>query len=147
GRNCAEPNLASAQGSYADPVNSATGNFGESFQDFTIPGRGTGLSLDHSYNSLQAWPNPPVDGPLGYGWTHAYAMSLVDTGGVVTVTQESGAQISFYQGSGGYEAPPRVVASLTKNANGYTMVRCDGLTLAFSLAGSLTSITDRNGYA
>ncbi|WP_159107920.1 DUF6531 domain-containing protein, partial [Sulfuricella sp. T08] len=55
-----------------DPVNMATGNMYHTERDITIKGRG-GLPLvfERSYNSRQ-----PVDGPLGYGWTHSFNHSL-----------------------------------------------------------------------
>ncbi|WP_189799685.1 DUF6531 domain-containing protein, partial [Sulfuricella sp. T08] len=55
-----------------DPVNMATGNMYHTERDITIKGRG-GLPMvfERSYNSRQ-----PVDGPLGYGWTHSFNHSL-----------------------------------------------------------------------
>jgi YD repeat-containing protein len=86
---------------------------------------------------------------LGHGWTSSYGPSLtVDpASGNVTVTQESGATVTFYpDGSGGFEAPPRAVATLTQNANGYAFFRCNSTTMQFSTGGQLQSISDRNGY-
>ncbi len=80
GNNCAQRHDTAGQILAADPVNTATGNFHETFADFTIPGRGPSLALSHSYNSLQARNDAPLPSsrfPLGYGWTHAYGMSLV----------------------------------------------------------------------
>jgi RHS repeat-associated protein len=145
GGNCAEPNAGGVQDEAADPVNTATGNFHEPFSDFVIPGRGPGLLLDHAYNSLKAG----VDGPLGFGWTHSYAQGLTVGGdGTVTIRQEDGAEVNFYpDGSGSYEPPPRVIATLVKNGDdSYTFVRCNRETLAFSPTGQLVSVTDRNGY-
>jgi len=58
--------------SNGDPVNCATGVFWHTFTDFSIPGRGVPLDLTRTYSSSQA----PVNGPLGYGWTDSYDMSL-----------------------------------------------------------------------
>ncbi len=147
GPNCAERHVTNSQILVADPVNVATGNFHESFTDFSIPGRGPGLALDHSYNSLRA----DADGPLGFGWTHAYAMSVaVDpVSGVATVTQEGGATVPFWpDGASGFEAPPRAVATLVRNGDGsFTFGRCNQTTMTFSPTGQITSIADRNGYA
>ncbi|MGI8806585.1 MAG: DUF6531 domain-containing protein, partial [Acidimicrobiales bacterium] len=147
GENCAAKHSVRAQVLMADPVNTATGNFHESFADFVVPGRGPGLALSHAYNSLRAG----VDGPMGFGWTHAYAMALaVDPAtGVATVDQEGGARVSFYpDGSGGYEAPPRAVATLVKKPDGsFDFGRCNSTTLSFSPTGQLSRIADRNGYA
>jgi YD repeat-containing protein len=148
GEACAAKNASASQGTHADPVNTATGNFNESFDDIAVPGRGPALALNHAYNSLQA----ATDGPLGFGWAHSYAASLaVDaTSGVATVHQETGSEVYLYpDGAGGFEAPPRDVATLVHdNVNGtYTFRRCNAITMVFSSTGQLTSITDRNGYA
>ena len=147
GQNCAVKHAAAAQGSAADPVNTATGNFNESFSDVSVPGRGPGLDLSHAYNSLRAG----IDGPLGFGWTHSYATRLAvnATSGVATVHQETGAEVSLYpNGSGGFVAPPRAVASLVRNGDGtYTFKRCNTTTMLFSATGQLLSIGDRNGYS
>jgi len=46
-------------------------------------------------------------------------MSLSETAAVATVVQEGGAELLFYRdGAGGYQAPPRAVATLVKNAEG-----------------------------
>ena len=140
----------------SDPINTATGNFHESFADLSIPGRGPGLALSHAYNSLQALEDaatagPPRPLPLGYGWTHSYAMSLAEDplSKVVTVRQESGAVVRFYPAGAGYEAPPRTVATLEREsvAGPFVLTRGDGTKLRFSPDGKLSSITDRNGYA
>ena len=51
----------------ADPVNTATGNYTFARTDLKLPGKGIGFSFDRGYNSLD-----PLNGPLGYGWTHSY---------------------------------------------------------------------------
>lgn len=145
--NCAAPHAAASQGRAGDPVDTATGNFHEAFHDFAIPGRGPGLVLNHAYSSLIAGD----DGPLGFGWTNSYGMSLAvnATSGVATVRQESGAEVYLYpNGAGGFEAPARAVATLVHNADGsYTFKRRNQTTMGFSSTGQLTSIADRNGYS
>lgn len=146
GQNCAEKNLAAVQGQVGDPVNTATGNFNERFVDFEVTGRGFGLRFDHSYNSLAAGE----DGPLGYGWTFSYGARLRfdETTGAATIRQESGAEVTLYpDGEGGFAAPPRVVASLTENADGtFTFRRCHDTQMRFGASGELLSVADRNGY-
>lgn len=143
--NFCERCLSHAFGLGGDPVNTATGNFSESFVDFQIPGRGFPLSFTHTYNSLAASQN----GPLGYGWTSNAGMSLSQDGsGNVTIYQENGAQVDFSLESGGtYTAPPRVVATLVKNGDGtFTFNRLNQQTFTFSTAGQLINEQDRNGY-
>jgi RHS repeat-associated protein len=129
------------------PVNCATGTFWHEFEDLRIPGRGAPLDFRRTYVSSSSATN----GPLGYGWTHSYNMSLAvdQSSGNVTVTQEDGATVTFSpDGSGGYVAAPRVLASLVKNGDGtYTFTRnADLVHFTFSAAGQLLREVDRNGY-
>lgn len=128
------------------PVNCATGVFWHQFTDFSVPGRGVPLDLTRTYVSSAAG----TDGPFGHGWTDSYGMSLTASkSGDVTITQEDGSTVAFSpRGSGGFAAPPRVLASLVKNADGgYTFTRNqDQISYGFSSAGRLTSETDLNQY-
>ncbi len=128
------------------PVNCATGVFWHTFQDARVPGPGLALDFTRTYSSSDA----SVDGPLGYGWTDSYNMSLsLAANGAATVNEANGSQVPFYSnGSGGFSAPPRVLATLTANSDGtYAYVRYDDhLQYLFNSAGELISETDRNGY-
>jgi RHS repeat-associated protein len=128
------------------PVNCATGVFWHQFTDLSVPGRGVALNLSRSYSSSDA----PADGPFGYGWTDSYDMSLaVDQAGDVTISQEDGTPVTFLpDGSGGFTAPPRVLATLAKNADGsYTFTRArTQIRYNFSATGQLTGEVDLNGY-
>jgi len=127
-------------------VNTATGNFSETFTDFAIPGRGIPLAFAHTYSAQDA----ATDGPLGFGWTSTYQMRLIqDPGtGVVTVRQENGSEVVFSPTpSGTYTAPPRVIASLAKNGDGtFTFVRRSRERFTFSSSGQLLTQQDLNGY-
>jgi RHS repeat-associated protein len=129
------------------PVNCATGVFWHSFDDLSVPGRGVPLDFARTYSSATA----ANDGPLGFGWTDNYAMSLaVDpASGAATVTQEDGATVTFIPSGGTYVAPPRVLARFQANGDGtYTFTRkADGVGYTFSSAGKLLREVDRNGYA
>ncbi|HEX6699542.1 MAG TPA: RHS repeat-associated core domain-containing protein [Gaiellaceae bacterium] len=129
------------------PVNCATGAFWHQWDDLRVPGRGVPLDFQRTYNSATAG----TDGPLGFGWTDSYKMSLaVDpSSGNVTVSQENGSTVTFNpNGSGGYVAAPRVLATLVKNGDGtYTFTRnADLVHYTFSSAGQLLKEVDRNGY-
>ncbi|MCP4304188.1 MAG: RHS repeat-associated core domain-containing protein [bacterium] len=129
----------------ADPVNTATGNFHDSWTDLAVPGRGWGLGFVRSYNSLSA----DHDGPLGFGWTHRFGLSLDVSGGVATVVQESGARVRFADSGSGWAAPARVTASLVDNGDGtFTFTRGDGRDVFVFDEGSgqLLSHSDPNGY-
>jgi len=131
--------------STARPVNCATGVFWHQFTDFAIPGRGAGLTFTRTYSSSLA----VTDGPLGFGWTDTYNMSLsADTSGNVTIDQEDGSTVTFTSnGSGGFTAPPRVLATLAQNPDGsYTFTRDRSQAqYTFSASGQLESIADLNG--
>jgi RHS repeat-associated protein len=128
------------------PVNCATGVFWHTFTDFSVPGRGVPLSFTRTYSSSRA----AIDGPLGFGWTDSYNMSLAtDTSGNVTITQENGSAVPFASNGGGtFTPPPRVLATLVQNADGsYTFTRDTGqISYTFSASGQLTKISDLNGY-
>lgn len=134
----------SAECRTANPVNCATGNFTHSFTDFAIPGDGMPLDLSRTYNSLAA----STPGLFGYGWTSSYEMKLTtDSSGDVTVAQEDGAQATFNpDGSGGFTAPPKVLGTLVRNADGtYTLTRRGSQLFKFSAAGQLLTESDLNG--
>jgi YD repeat-containing protein len=133
------------------PVNCDTGDFWHTFDDFSIPGRGVPLHLSRTYDSLNAGQN----GPLGFGWTDSYSMSLTtDATGVITVGEEGGTSVSFAPlASGGYEPPSNVLASLVENTGviaTYTFTRNkDQIHYTFaapslSVPGHLLYETDRN---
>jgi RHS repeat-associated protein len=128
------------------PVDNYSGNFTHSFSDLTVPGRGLPLAFSHTYNAGAASQH----GPLGFGWTDSYNWSLaVDGSGNVTITQENGSTVAFApNGSGGYTAPSRVLATLVKNGDGtYTFMRQQSQDrYTFSATGQLTAETDRDGY-
>lgn len=144
-QNPSENNVSCSHGAY--PVNCASGNFFHEFTDAAVPGRGPSLKLARTYNSLAA----SASSPFGYGWSSSYAMSLsIDPNtGAATVDQENGSTVSFSpNGSGGFVAQPRVLASLVKNADGtYTFIRRHRDLFTFSSAGQLVKESDLNGYS
>lgn len=133
----------SVQGSWAEPIDSATGNYSESYTDLVVPGRGIPRLFTHSYNALAASNN----GPLGFGWTFDYAMSLNQTGSTVTVNGPNGSQVIFTLSGTAYTAPPRVQATLVKNQDGtFTFTQDLRETFTFNASGQLTQEKDLNGY-
>lgn len=137
-----------------DPVDTATGNYGETFVDLSTPGRGMPLSFGRTYASALADPSGPdgpnaVNGPFGYGWTFSYNLSASTdaTTGNVTVYQEDGSQVAFVDASGTYApSAPRYDATLTKNGANYVFVRRNKQVYTFDVAtGHLVSETDLAG--
>lgn len=140
------PSEKSTTCSTSQPVNCATGVFWHTFTDFTVPGRGVPLAFTRTYSSSQSG----TDGPLGFGWTDNYNMSLAtDSSGNVTISQEDGSAVTFNNnGDGTFSPPPRVLATLVQNSDGsYTFTRDQGqISYNFAASGELTSISDLNGY-
>jgi RHS repeat-associated protein len=133
-----------AQRSAADPVNTASGNFFEHYTDLTVTDRGLPMDLERTYNSQLA----AVGGPLGYGWSFSFGMSLSadPNSGVVTIGQEEGSQVVFTPVNGAYTAPPRVQATLTHNGDGtYTFTRQQRTRFTFDASGRLTAESDLDG--
>ena len=132
--------------SKGSPVNCATGVFWHEFTDASIPGRGVPLDFTRTYSSM----NAETDGPLGFGWTDSYNMSLsLDSEtGAATIHEEGGSSVTFpSNGEGGFTTPPRVLATLTATEGGtYTFSRySDHIDYVFSESGTLLREVDRNG--
>jgi RHS repeat-associated protein len=141
--NPAEPTASLSQATAGDPVNTATGDYSESFDDVMVPGRGMALDWSRAYNSAAA----STPGPLGYGWTFAYNSSLSIASNTITVNQEDGCQVIYTLTNGQWVAPPRVVAALVQNGDGtYTFTRRAREVFTFNAAGQLTVERDLNGY-
>ena len=140
-------NSGQQQGAKADPVDTESGNFSEAYTDVAIAGRSCPLEIARTYNSL----NASTDGPFGYGWTYNYAMALSCSSTTATITQETGAQVSFATSgscSSGTWTPaaPRYITTLSYSGGTWTFKRQNRDTYTFNSSGQLTSITDLNGY-
>jgi len=149
--NPAEPGAECSQGNAGDPVDTASGVFSEPVTDLHIAGRSYPLAFARTYNSSAAG----ADLGLGFGWQPSLGASLAVTGTapnqVATITQETGATVTFNQPSSGNTwtpATPRIVAWLTDNpaAQTWTFVRGGTDTFTFNAAGQLTQMQDLNGY-
>jgi RHS repeat-associated protein len=139
----------------ADPVNTATGTFKESFLDVSVPGRGAGLQLGRSYSTA----NVTRDGWFGWGWASTYETRLkiesLDgvAGGVerATFTDPGGSSELFYQVPGGaFVTRGGVYGGLVKTGTGASATyRLSDwrarMAWGFDNTGRLTSVTDRNG--
>jgi RHS repeat-associated protein len=133
----------------ADPVECATGNLAEEQTDFQIPGLGIGLNLSRSY-SAQAAVAATAPGAFGYGWTNSFGDKLLseEGGSKVKLTQADGATITFTKSGSSWLPPAWSQYSLTgSSGTGYTLTLPTQVNYAFSGAGRLQSITDRNGNA
>lgn len=130
--------------SFIDPntsVNTESGELYQSHQDVSIPGLGQGLNLTRAYNSANASTN----GPFGYGWTSNLGMTITAGSGSETITDESGAPVTFSGSGSTWTAPAYNSSTLTTSGGNWTYTRWDGDTFTFNSSGQLTSEADRNG--
>jgi len=136
-----------------NPVNVATGNKYEEALDLSVTTSGIPLELRRAYNSQVA-----DDGPLGYGWTHNYDLSVqvIETtpNKRVIVWDEDGRALYFTQirqtitdetpftGESGVKDRLKQVISTGE----YFLRRKEGnLTYKFGSDGKLVQISDANG--
>ena len=132
---------------YGDPVNTATGNYVYQRRDLELPGIGLLLQFDRTYNSRAASDALATEGPLGYGWSHGYEASLVESAGVVTITWGDGkTQTWALDGMGGFIPQYGVFDDLIDDGGGaYTLRKKDLTRYHFDAGGHLSSIVDKNG--
>lgn len=127
-----------------DPVNTSNGEFFENVTDVSVAGRGPGLVSSRSFSSQRA----SFDGPLGFGWSFNYNMSLaLNSSGTVDVHQENGSMVTFTPDpNGAYHPAARVLASLAHNPDGsWTYIRRAKDIFAFNSTGQLSQLSDLNG--
>ena len=131
---------------FAEPVNTATGNYYTAHTDVSVHGRGLNLVFNRYYNSLDAY-----SGPLGAGWSHSYNIFLtINSDGSVNLKEASGATLAYTpKGSGAYSAATAgCFDTLSQNADGsFVLTRKNRTKLAFAKTGVLLSVADRNGNA
>ena len=143
------PSEACSQACHGDPVNTATGELFESVVDLEVPGLGPGLAWSRTYSSQVAGD----DTGLGFGWSGSYAMRLVGVGSAglgspwVDVVQENGSRVRFAaDGAGGFMAPLRVQATLSRGEDGsFRFVRGARQVFVFDADGRLVRLEDLNG--
>ncbi len=157
GKNAGRPQLCDiSEGklieSVGNPINVATGNKYEEVLDLSVATPGVPLEFRRSYNSQVI-----MDGPLGYGWIHTYAMilSVVKTNPTKRVriwdsdgralyfsqVQQTPTEILFGGESGTKDRLKQVIST-----GEYFLRRKKGnLTYRFGSDGKLLQISDPNG--
>ncbi len=129
----------------AHPIDCASGDFWHTFTDISLAGRGPGLKLTRTYNTLDA----TTPGIFGYGWSSSLDQHLTFTeDGTIIITLDDGSQIpATPAGSGAFTLPPSANATLKQSSDGsYTFTLRATELLHFSATGHLLSIRDLNGY-
>lgn len=124
------------QASVNEPINTGNGNYYYQHTDFVTSGRGIPLVFQRSYNTLDNY-----SGPLGVNWTHSYNV-------ILTGTSDGTINIRWGDGRGETFTPtqPGVFSTLVRNADDtFVLTRKNQTQYAFSSAGKLTTIRDRNG--
>lgn len=138
-----------AQNFRGDAVDTATGEYTDSFTDATTNGPGVPLSVTRNYSS-----GVTAAGPLGPGWTMPWFASLSadSAAGTVTFNSENGSQYAYTSnGSGGFTAPLGALSVLTQvtdssgNVTGYKLTAPQQDVLSFTASGQLTSDLDPAG--
>jgi RHS repeat-associated protein len=126
-----------------DAVNTATGQYADSFTDATVKGPGYPLTVTRNYSSGAA-----ASGPLGPGWTMPWFASLsVQANGDVVFNSENGSQYYYTSnGDGTFDAPTGARSVLAQTASGgYTLTTPTQDVLAFNSSGQMTSEEDPTG--
>jgi len=128
-----------------DGINMASGNLVFQKNDLTIPGRGSIIEFNRTYNSRSS-----NTGLTGYGWSSNWETRLKvppNFYGPVTLVDEDGTEHIFArQTNGSYTPPNGIYLQLVKNANNtFTITQPDGAKDNFSSTGKLLSIVDTNG--
>jgi RHS repeat-associated protein len=130
----------------SDPVNCATGNFYETQTDLAVGGRGVGLNLTRTYNSMAAAEG--TTGIFGHGWSNSFGDHVVAEKEAVTVYHGNGSAVPFKETKGGeFVAPNWTQDKLTGNSTiGYSLILENQVKYQFEgSTGRLQSVTDRNG--
>lgn len=134
----------------ADPVNCASGDFWESYSDISAGGKGLGLSLNRTYNSLEAAAG--IGDIFGVGWSSNVDRHLTfNADGSITYTDSDGSQATAVpttvNGTTTYAFPAWVDSTLTTNGSTWTLVEHQRITHTFNELGHITSESDPNGNA
>ena len=114
-------------------------------EDAFTPAPGLDLRFVRVYG--QSLSSRYTDGPLGYGWSHNYDLSVEETDdGHVLLHWADGSFRSFVASDEAYEGALGEDADLTRNSDGTFQLRePSGLTYRFGTNAKLASIRDTNG--
>ncbi|WP_313427638.1 DNRLRE domain-containing protein [Siminovitchia terrae] len=123
-------------------VNTYNGNFYSQETDFTINGRGLGLTVNRTYNSRST-----ESGIFGYGWSSNLDQKLTfSTDELIVYRDEDGTEHYFSKNtSGGYDPSGGIYLELVKNADGtFKLIDNDQSYITFNKSGKIVAETDSN---
>ena len=127
----------------ADPVNTATGSFFDSWVDLPSVGGVFGLGVSRAYNSDDASTSV-----LGRGWRSAFSQAIAsEPDGGVGVTLEDGRLVRFpVLAGGGWGAPREFDGRVFADPDGSLRVDFpDGVSWGFDAAGRIEVLTRWDG--
>ncbi|MBU1737106.1 MAG: chitobiase/beta-hexosaminidase C-terminal domain-containing protein [Proteobacteria bacterium] len=127
----------------SDSVNTSTGNFVYGMADLAIPGRGMSFAFERTYNSQDG-----TDGPLGFGWTHNYniSLSIGGSGEVIVRWGDGRTEVWSPDGGGGFTPMYGVFSTLIDNGDStFTLRQKDMIEYRFNIANQISEIVDEYG--
>lgn len=121
-------------------ANVATGNLSFSQDILSVNGGVQPLLFSLHYNSLDA-----VQGPLGIGWKHNYAIRLQSSDNNGKVFDNGGTRHVFTWNGSTYSAETGDSSSLIQNGDSFDLIFVDGRQYHFASDGTLNTISDKYG--
>ncbi|MGW2874733.1 DUF6531 domain-containing protein [Streptomyces sp. NPDC001233] len=127
----------------ADPVNTATGAFTESFTDAQVGAPGVPFTVGRVYSSDNSFV-----GALGKGWQLPWETRLqFDSSGNALLVGEGGSRHLYTKESGGtFDTSGEARSTLATDGSGYKLTTADHSTYSFNSSGQLTGHQDRTGH-
>ncbi|PEJ57980.1 Wall-associated protein [Bacillus sp. AFS002410] len=124
-------------------INTATGNFITTENDFLLGGKGPGITIDRTYNSQSS-----IKGLFGYNWHSNLDSSINLVGNEANYIDEDGSLLTFVKDTNGVYRPPTgtgIYLELTENGDKLNLKDTDQSIKTFDkTTGKLLSIED--GY-
>ncbi len=127
----------------SEGVNTSTGNYAYKAMDLALPGIGPSFVFERTYNSQDG-----TDGPLGYGWTWSFNVSLSEwpDGEMVMRWGDGKTEVWNPDGAGGWKPMYGVFSTLIENPDGsFTLRGKDRIEYRFDLSNRLASVVDEYG--
>ena len=133
-----------------DPINLTNGNLFSTTPEFSISTRGLPLEVSRTYNSRSTY-----NGPLGYGWTHSFNLTLEEDpynpeNGVwyyLFLRRGDGRALYFQRlMDGSFIGPRGDFSTLVEETDGsYLLQEKHGVLSQFNAEGKIVSMSDRRG--